>query len=112
MSSMEDTQDRTADVAALLDRLRVENEADLAAARQTLARLAEDGSEQEGSLSDVTAAAHHMVADAERILAEITAAEARLADGTFGRCQACGADIPAARLEVRPYVRTCIACAS
>ena len=45
-------------------------------------------------------------------LAEISAAEQRLADGTYGRCERCGAKIPDARLEARPAARTCVACAS
>lgn len=32
-------------------------------------------------------------------------------EGTYGRCERCGADIPAARLEVRPAARTCVGCA-
>ena len=43
--------------------------------------------------------------------ADAEAALARLADGTFGRCERCGARIGAARLEARPTARTCIACA-
>ena len=112
MSSTESTAQATVDVARLLERVRAETEEDLAAARQTLARLAEESREEEGSLSDVAAAAHHMVADAERILAEIAAAEGRLEAGTFGRCEQCGSQIPAGRLELRPYVRTCVACAT
>jgi len=45
-------------------------------------------------------------------LAEITAAEERLADGSYGRCERCGAVIPAARLEARPAARTCVTCAA
>lgn len=32
-------------------------------------------------------------------------------EGTYGRCERCGAGIPAARLEVRPAARTCVGCA-
>lgn len=44
-------------------------------------------------------------------LAELEAAESRRADGTFGRCEGCGATIPAERLEARPAARTCVPCA-
>jgi RNA polymerase-binding transcription factor DksA len=41
-------------------------------------------------------------------LDEIDAALARLAAGTYGRCEVCGRQIPAARLEARPTARTCV----
>src|SRR5215831_7028700 len=43
-------------------------------------------------------------------LADIDAALARLADGSYGTCQACGQPIGAARLAARPAARTCIGC--
>jgi RNA polymerase-binding transcription factor len=50
-------------------------------------------------------------ADAARIdLAEIDAALARLADGSYGICQACGRPISAQRLAARPAARTCVGC--
>jgi len=45
-------------------------------------------------------------------LAEIAAAEDRLADGSYGRCEGCGEVIPDARLEARPAARTCVTCAT
>lgn len=45
-------------------------------------------------------------------LAEIDAAEDRLARGRYGLCETCGLPIDLARLEARPTARTCIACAS
>jgi RNA polymerase-binding transcription factor len=44
-------------------------------------------------------------------LAEIDAALARLKDGSYGVCQACGQPIGAERLAARPAARTCIGCA-
>ena len=43
-------------------------------------------------------------------LAEIRAAEARLADGTYGRCQGCGRPIALARLRALPTARRCVGC--
>ena len=43
-------------------------------------------------------------------LADIDAALARLADGSYGVCQACGQPIGAERLAARPAARTCIGC--
>lgn len=35
----------------------------------------------------------------------------RLERGEYGRCEKCGEQIPAGRLEVRPAARTCVGCA-
>ncbi|MBC7291464.1 MAG: TraR/DksA C4-type zinc finger protein [Actinotalea sp.] len=44
-------------------------------------------------------------------LAEVDAAQARLADGTYGTCERCAQPIPVGRLEARPTARTCVGCA-
>ena len=68
--------------------------------------------------------AGHTDADSiiERELAEVCAARARgvaeeaqdalarLADGTYGSCAACGGVIPVERLEVIPHARLCVVC--
>ena len=41
-------------------------------------------------------------------LEEVALAIARLEDGSYGRCEACGADIAPARLEAMPATRFCI----
>jgi RNA polymerase-binding transcription factor DksA len=48
---------------------------------------------------------------ARRRLAEVEAALRRVDEGGYGVCEGCGRPIPAARLEVRPAARTCVACA-
>ena len=55
----------------------------------------------------------HVVALAQATrehLADIDAALARLADGSYGICRACGQPIGAERLAARPAARTCIGC--
>ncbi|MEV7395766.1 TraR/DksA C4-type zinc finger protein [Aeromicrobium sp. NPDC092404] len=52
-----------------------------------------------------------LIEQAERRLAEIDAARARLDDGTYGRCETCGRPIADGRLEARPVARTCVGCA-
>lgn len=52
-----------------------------------------------------------LVAQARAHLAEIDAAAARLADGSYGVCERCGVRIPPGRLEARPVARRCVACA-
>ncbi len=48
----------------------------------------------------------------ETVLAEATAALARLDAGTFGRCEKCGQAITKTRLKAVPYARHCIPCAT
>lgn len=96
---------------ALLAQIRAENEADLASARATLAKLNEDHTLVDSGMNDVAAAAEHMVDDAQEILAEVAKAEERLDAGTYGLCTQCKEPINAERLRVRPYVRLCINCA-
>ena len=45
-----------------------------------------------------------------RELADVEAALARIADGSYGQCVDCGKPIAAARLAVSPAARRCIAC--
>ena len=44
-------------------------------------------------------------------LAEIDAAEQRLADGSYGTCTTCGREIAAERLDALPAAPTCVNCA-
>jgi DnaK suppressor protein len=53
-----------------------------------------------------------LVEEARHQLAEVDAARARLADGTYGTCEGCGGPIGEGRLEARPTARTCIRCAA
>ena len=94
----------------LLERVRIENEADLAHAREAITRAAEDGSGTE-NLTDEMTAARYMESDASSILEAIAAATSRIESGTYGRCEVCGGAIAEERLRLRPYVSTCINCA-
>ena len=46
------------------------------------------------------------------VLAEIEGALGRLADGSYGECIDCGAEIPYARLAAYPAAIRCVACQS
>ncbi|WP_432477818.1 TraR/DksA family transcriptional regulator [Nocardioides sp. GXQ0305] len=52
-----------------------------------------------------------LVRQARDRLAELDAAVRRLEAGTYGTCERCGGPIAGERLEARPEVRLCIACA-
>lgn len=47
----------------------------------------------------------------QQTLGEITAAQQRIAEGTFGTCTACAEPISLDRLEFRPWSATCVGCA-
>lgn len=47
----------------------------------------------------------------EDVLAEATAALARISQKKYGRCESCGTSIARARLNALPYARRCIRCA-
>lgn len=53
-----------------------------------------------------------LLTEARRQLVQIDAALARLAEGSYGRCERCGQPIGAARLAARPLASTCIRCAA
>ena len=58
---------------------------------------------------DPVSAAHR--ATLERMLAEIRIALDRVVAGRYGTCRHCGDDIPAERLDLRPWATSCVRCA-
>jgi DnaK suppressor protein len=51
-----------------------------------------------------------LVQQAQSHLDEVEAALQRLREGSYGRCEACGAAIAPDRLAARPVARTCVGC--
>jgi len=51
-----------------------------------------------------------LVRQGRAYLGEVKRAQARLADGTYGACEHCGAAIPPERLVALPTARTCVQC--
>ncbi len=45
-------------------------------------------------------------------LDQVEAAIGRIEDGSYGRCEECGGQIPKSRLEAIPYAAQCVRCAS
>lgn len=69
-----------------------------------MAELGTDNFDQELTLS---------LLGSERIaLEQIEAAIARIEDGSYGRCETCGVQIPKSRLHALPFAAQCVQCAS
>ena len=73
--------------------------------------LQQDGDDapQRGSDREVSLATSDMGAVD---LARVNGALARIANGTYGLCDACDCPIPYARLQVEPQTQHCVACKS
>jgi len=104
----------------LLAAERAETEARLVALREDFAGVvdasrdtnADDEHDPEGAtIAFERSQVGALVRQARERLAELDAAEQRIADGSYGVCAACGRPIAPARLEARPEARTCIGCA-
>lgn len=109
------------------DRIRARLDRDRAATERRLADLtlsfaeivsasqssnADDEHDPEGTtIAFERAQVDALVRQARSHLAEIGAAVARLADGTYGLCERCHRPIADDRLEARPVARTCVGCA-
>jgi DnaK suppressor protein len=53
-----------------------------------------------------------LVSQGRAYLEELDRAQSRLANGTYGTCEHCGAAIPRERLAALPTARTCVQCRS
>jgi RNA polymerase-binding transcription factor DksA len=74
----------------------------------TLAGQVHDAGEESVAdlLSDINAA---VLGNSIKALREVEAAQERLRQGTYGRCEECGEAIPVARLQAYPSARLCLA---
>jgi RNA polymerase-binding protein DksA len=68
------------------------------------------GSTEDAGAATVTEVLSRLDGTERHLLDEIDAAQARLASGTFGACERCGASIPLARLRAMPTARLCLVC--
>lgn len=100
---------RAAELDALLARL----DADESAVRADRAdATADDEHDPEGStLSGEWQRIEALRRSAALERADVDVALARVDAGTYGICEVCGREIPAARLEARPFAKRCVACA-
>ena len=110
----------TADFEALIDGRRRDLEIRLGSVMSQLAAISDarsgatddDEHDPEGStLSTEWSRAEGQRADVASELAELDAALARVADGTYGLCVSCGTSIPLERLRLLPAATLCVPCA-
>jgi RNA polymerase-binding transcription factor DksA len=93
-----------------LDRLLAEHDSFVAA---SLDSNADDEHDPEGAtIAFERSQVETLVRRLHEHLAELDAADRRVADGRYGVCERCGAPIPEGRLEARPAARTCVGCAA
>ena len=104
----------TDDIAQVLSDKRHEIEAELAQLQEP--------ADEAGDISfgkrvgDGTSVAVERIAQVDasdrlqEMLADVKRAEAKLAAGSYGRCDGCDDAIPADRLEARPWSVRCVAC--
>jgi RNA polymerase-binding transcription factor DksA len=91
----------------------------LEAMRRELASMVEaadtatdDEHDPEGVTAFERAQTRSLIDATERRLTELDHVEARLAAGTYERCERCGGPIGAERLEARPATTLCLECAA
>lgn len=59
---------------------------------------------------DEAAVESRILESEELLMGKVLHALSRIEDGTYGLCEACGADIPIARLDAKPSVSLCVDC--
>lgn len=84
----------------------------LANLERDIAEPSDPDSEERAVQQEDDEALEGQAAIASNTLASIVRALERIAEGTYGECVSCGADISAGRLEARPEAALCIDCAS
>lgn len=99
---------------AMLESQRADLQAELAHIRVEAGNGMGYSTHQADDASTATeqAADHAMRQNAERLLYEVERALKRMDDGTYGICKKCGQPIDRARLEIAPYARFCVTCAT
>ena len=94
--------------------------ADVARSTDTALGLTEDGANQDMADEDGFGEGDTLNIERDRLLVVASEAQARVAEldaalgrvdaGTYGRCEACGNVIPAARLQAVPEATLCVEC--
>lgn len=97
--------DRRREIAADSKR-SAESRRPVALDQQSVGRLSRMDAMQQQAMDEATERTRR------RDLLRIERAEARLRDGEYGYCEACGEEIAKRRLEVDPMAERCVGCAT
>ena len=89
---------------AALNKSRSEANGDLSSMPIHMADIGSDNFEQEFTLS--------LMENDGAALQKIESSLERIDEGTYGKCEECGAKIPKGRLNAIPYTTLCVKCAS
>src|SRR5262245_56209896 len=100
---LEEERSRLTDLRGSLAETAVDVERDPTGDPSAGGHVADAGSEMFERSRDLS-----IVQDIDAQLADIDHATARLANGEYGKCEACGRPIAEARLEARPAARFCL----
>ena len=94
-------------------RLRADLGAELEAIGESTASVPDDEHDPEGStVGYERARVAALLASADQEIEDLTAALARVAGETYGRCESCGAAIGRERLVALPAATRCVDCAA
>lgn len=102
----------TATAKARLEETLAELQARLAHLEADLDEPADPDSGERAVQQEDDAALEGQAELVAREIASVTRALERIADGTYGECLKCGAEIAPGRLAARPEAALCIDCAS
>jgi DnaK suppressor protein len=104
------------DLAAVLDQKRAALEAELAELASHAGNQGEISfGKRIGEGTSTAVDRLSLVGSHDRLramLADVERAQRKLAEGSYGVCDACNAAIPDERLAVRPWAVLCVSCAS
>jgi DnaK suppressor protein len=92
------------DVTQMEDTALSQDHAQSTSVPTDMAEIGSDNFDQELTLS--------LLGSEKNALDQIEAAIERIDDGSFGRCETCGEQIPKIRLDAIPYASQCIQCAA
>lgn len=96
--------DVSAMAEAALNKSRSESSGDLSSMPIHMADIGTDNFEQEFTLN--------LMQSEGQTLDQIEIALEKIEDGSYGKCEECGARIPKARLNAIPYAVMCVKCAA
>jgi RNA polymerase-binding protein DksA len=98
-------------LAGVIDEIQAEQE-EVRLTETSSDRSPDPNTAEGGSLTIELEMELSLAKNAEDLLGKVDEALIRIDEGSYGDCSECGRPIPVARLEVLPYTKFCVECAS